>query len=115
MPSPAPCRATFGAATRIATKREQTLEQARIARVAADPAPFAEAARPGGWTGFRYYRLHGSPRIYYSAYGDDRLASLTERLIEAPKGVDTWCIFDNTASGAAVADALHMQRLLSAH
>ncbi|WP_446678174.1 DUF72 domain-containing protein [Stutzerimonas nitrititolerans] len=99
----------------MATKREQTLEQARIARVAADPAPFAEAARPGGWTGFRYYRLHGSPRIYYSAYGDDRLASLTERLIEAPKGVDTWCIFDNTASGAAVADALHMQRLLSAH
>uniref|UniRef100_UPI0035E3FB88 DUF72 domain-containing protein n=1 Tax=Stutzerimonas nitrititolerans TaxID=2482751 RepID=UPI0035E3FB88 len=85
--------------TRIATKREQTLEQARIARVAPDPAPFAEAARPGGWTGFRYYRLHGSPRIYYSAYGGDRLASLTERLVEAPKGVDTWCIFDNTASG----------------
>ncbi|MBA1183541.1 DUF72 domain-containing protein [Stutzerimonas nitrititolerans] len=94
---------------------ETLLQQARIARVAADPAPFAEAARPGGWTGFRYYRLHGSPRIYYSAYGDDRLASLTERLVEAPKGVDTWCIFDNTASGAAVADALHMQRLLSAH
>ena len=112
---PAPCLATFGAATRIATKREQTLEQARIARVAADPAPFAEAAIPGGWPGFRYYRLHGSPRIYHSAYGDDWLASLAERLAEAPKGIATWCIFDNTANGAAIADALVLQPLLGAH
>lgn len=94
---------------------EALLQQACIARVAADPAPFAEAAGPGGWPGFRYYRLHGSPRIYHSAYGDDWLASLAERLFEESKGVTTWCIFDNTASGAAIADALQLQRLLGAH
>ena len=94
---------------------EALLQQARIARVAADPAPFAEAAMPGGWPGFRYYRLHGSPRIYHSAYGDDWLASLAERLFEEPKGIATWCIFDNTASGAAITDALALQQLLGAH
>lgn len=91
---------------------ETLLQQARIARVAADPAPFAEAAEPGGWSGFRYCRLHGSPRIYHSAYGEEWLGSLVERLATESKGVATWCIFDNTASGAATADALALQRML---
>ncbi len=85
------------------------LQQAQIARVAADPAPFPEAAEPGGWSGLRYYRLHGSPRIYYSAYDAERLDAMAERL--AGEGGDTscWCIFDNTASGAATNDALALQ------
>ncbi|HCJ29501.1 MAG TPA: DUF72 domain-containing protein, partial [Pseudomonas sp.] len=91
---------------------ESLLQQAQIARVAADPAPFPGAADPGGWPGLRYYRLHGSPRIYYSSYGDGRLGSLAERLAGQPKGVANWCIFDNTASGAATADALELQQLL---
>jgi uncharacterized protein YecE (DUF72 family) len=41
----------------------------QIARVAADPALCPEAAVPGGWAGFAYWRLHGSPRMYRSAYG----------------------------------------------
>jgi uncharacterized protein YecE (DUF72 family) len=45
-----------------------------VARVAADPAVVPEAVRPGGWTGLVYYRLHGSPRIYYSAYAPEYLA-----------------------------------------
>jgi uncharacterized protein YecE (DUF72 family) len=40
----------------------------RIARVAADPAPVPAAAEPGGWSGLIYFRLHGSPKRYYSAY-----------------------------------------------
>jgi len=91
---------------------DSLLQAVRVARVAADPAPFAEAAEPGGWPGLRYYRLHGSPRIYYSAYGDDWLNSFAGRLRSQPSGVVTWCIFDNTASGAATADVLELRRRL---
>ncbi|WP_407291538.1 DUF72 domain-containing protein [Stutzerimonas zhaodongensis] len=88
---------------------EPLLQRARIARVAADPAPFEGATEPGGWQGFSYYRLHGSPRIYHSSYGDAWLDSLAQRL-RAQAGTPSWCIFDNTASGAATADALALQR-----
>ena len=43
----------------------------RIARVAADPAVVPAAGEPGGWDGLVYYRLHGSPKVYYSAYPED--------------------------------------------
>jgi uncharacterized protein YecE (DUF72 family) len=79
----------------------------RIARVAADPAPVPDAGEPGGWNGLAYYRWHGSPRIYYSEYDDVALAALGKRLAKQRKGdVPTWCIFDNTASGAALGNAL---------
>lgn len=74
----------------------------RIARVAADPpiGPFA----PGGWRGFEYWRLHGSPKIYYSDYEDDFLAALADRV-----GRDAWIVFDNTALGCATANALTLK------
>jgi uncharacterized protein YecE (DUF72 family) len=79
----------------------------RIARVAADPAPVPDAGEPGGWNRLAYYRWHGSPRIYYSDYNDAALGTLGRRLDELRKGnVPTWCIFDNTASGAALGNAL---------
>jgi len=90
---------------------EPLLRQSEIARVAADPPPFEGTAEPGGWQGFSYYRLHGSPRVYYSAYGEDWLDCLAERL-KAQTRTSSWCIFDNTASGAATADALALQRRL---
>lgn len=91
---------------------EPLLQQARIARVAADPAPFSEAAQPGGWAGLRYFRLHGSPRIYYSSYAEDWLDRLAERLAGEPAQTPVWCIFDNTASGAATANTLALQHRL---
>ena len=88
------------------------LEQ-RIARVAADPAPFAGADRPAGWQGLHYWRLHGSPRIYHSAYETQFLESVGQSVEAAvTQGVPVWCIFDNTASGAAVGDALSLGRML---
>lgn len=90
---------------------DSLLHDAQIARVGADPAPFTGAAEPGGWPGMRYYRLHGSPRLYHSPYGADWLATLATRLVEET-AVPSWCIFDNTASGAATADALALGRLL---
>lgn len=83
------------------------LAELRIARVAADPAPVSQASEPGGWRKLSYYRLHGSPRIYYSAYAPDMLDAIAQRLAgEARDGLSSWCIFDNTAEFAATADAL---------
>jgi uncharacterized protein YecE (DUF72 family) len=85
----------------------------RIARVAADPAPVADAAKPGGWNGLAYYRWHGSPRIYFSDYDAAVLASLRERINQhRADGIPTWCIFDNTASGAALGNALALTKAL---
>ena len=86
---------------------DDTLRAFRIGRVAADPAPDPRGAEPGGWSGLGYWRLHGSPQMYHTPYGEDRLRAYAERL-----GADNWCVFDNTASGAAVPDALRLQRLL---
>jgi uncharacterized protein YecE (DUF72 family) len=51
-------------------------------RVTADPAVVPRAAEPGGWSGFRYYRLHKSPRMYYSAYSREALNALAQRLTD---------------------------------
>lgn len=84
-----------------------TTEQ--IARVAADPAPVKNAEVPAGWNGLAYYRWHGAPRIYYSDYDATALASLKLRLdASIARGIPTWCIFDNTALGAALGNALSM-------
>jgi uncharacterized protein YecE (DUF72 family) len=88
-----------------------TFVQYRVARVAADPAVVPEAAEPGGWDGLRYHRLHGSPHTYYSAYDGAALRALAARL--RATDVPAWCIFDNTASGVATANALDLTELLA--
>ncbi len=88
------------------------LAEWRISRVAADPSPMSLGHSPGGWPGIQYWRLHGAPRIYHSAYERPRLEKLAQTLLAAARqGIDSWCIFDNTASGHAVADALLLQQL----
>lgn len=92
---------------------EALLQHYRIARVAADPTPIPGGDLPAGYAGLRYYRLHGSPQIYRSAYDDGFLQSLAQRLLADRKaGLEVWCIFDNTASGAALGNALRLQQLL---
>jgi len=77
----------------------------RVARVAADPARVPAAATPSGFPGLAYWRLHGAPRPYYSAYSPRYLETLAAALTARRDG-ETWCVFDNTASGAAAANAL---------
>lgn len=85
----------------------------RIARVAADPAPHPEAAMPGGAGDWIYWRWHGSPRMYYSAYDDGRLDALAQAALAAARRArPVWCIFDNTAHGHATTDALGLRRRL---
>ena len=94
---------------------ESLLDELRIARVAADPARVPGAGEPGGWRGLSYYRLHGSPRIYYSPYGSEALSDVADRLLrDAAAGAETWCIFDNTAAFAATGDALPTRGLTKA-
>lgn len=78
------------------------LKDHAIDRVLANPAPvwplssFRETPR--------YVRLHGVPNIYYSSYSDAEICTFAERL-----GAESWCVFDNTASGAAIENALTMR------
>lgn len=81
-----------------------------VARVAADPACAPEAGEPGASDAIRYWRLHGSPRMYWSPYGPERIAALSARIASAT--APTWVVFDNTAAGHAVADALALRALL---
>jgi len=98
---------------------DEALARLRVSRVAADPARLPAAARPGGWLGpagdgtgaLLYYRWHGSPRVYWSSYEDDWLAAQVRHLATWPPDAVPWVIFDNTASGAATADALSLESL----
>ena len=83
------------------------LRRHEVARVAADPARVPAAARPGGWTGWRYYRLHGSPRMYWSRYPEAYVAALAGELKHG-RG-EVWCVFDNTAEGAAIWNAQELR------
>jgi len=97
--------------TWFAPRPEALLTRYRVARVAADPARAPGAERPGGWPGLVYYRLHGSPRIYWSNYEDAALDAVAIALRAVAASVDAWCVFDNTATGAALANArdLHVR------
>lgn len=85
-----------------------------IARVDADPQVAVDPA-PALYHGVVYVRLHGSPVIYHSDYPASYLQDNAARLIEQhERGRQVWCIFDNTASGAAVPNALATRKLITA-
>ena len=84
----------------------------KVARVAADPPPGPGAGHPGGWPGLVYFRLHGAPRKYWSRYNGEYISALAAAVRQVPRSVDAWCVFDNTASGAALDNAWELQTLL---
>jgi len=91
---------------------ERMLMTWQIAQTTVDPSRISNDAAPSGWAGTRYWRLHGSPRIYHSAYDSTYLLDLAQALQSAAAaGAATWCIFDNTASGAALGSALTLATL----
>jgi uncharacterized protein YecE (DUF72 family) len=96
-------------ATWFAPDANVLLTAFQVARVAADPALLPQAFEPGGWRGLVYYRLHGSPTIYRSAYSTEFLKRLSVSLqIQTERSLPSWCIFDNTAEGAATGNALEL-------
>jgi uncharacterized protein YecE (DUF72 family) len=97
--------------TWFTAEADHLLQRFHIARAAADPARVPAAATAGGDNQLLYCRLHGSPHMYYSAYPEPYLRSLATAIAQHP-AKKIWCIFDNTASGAALGNALTLQRLL---
>jgi len=84
-----------------------------IARVAADPAPCDGAEAPLASTHWQYWRWHGTPRIYYSDYGETALCALAAAVRTHRDGSSKpWIIFDNTAHGFAAPNAARLQELL---
>lgn len=80
-----------------------------IARVAADPPKGSViAGAPGGAVDWEYWRLHGSPRTYYSNYDVTFLAQLAGRV----RGRDAWVVFDNTALSHAWMNARSLKTML---
>lgn len=86
---------------------DSVLTQCAVARVAADPPPWPGADKIGGYEQLAYFRWHGSPRKYYSDYEQEELESLWQQLSVASKtAAQVWSIFDNTALGHALGNAL---------
>jgi uncharacterized protein YecE (DUF72 family) len=93
---------------------EALLRAHEIARVAADPVWAEGGGEPDGWLGLVYMRLHGSPRVYFSSYDASYLENLSRKLLRhAGSGAPVWCIFDNTAHGAAAPNALAVLEMIS--
>jgi uncharacterized protein YecE (DUF72 family) len=90
------------------------LKELGVSRAAVDPARWGGDAQPGGDRQLQYFRMHGSPRIYYSDYESALLDELANALIKAARiSGEVWCIFDNTAHGHAIGNALSMQSRLA--
>jgi uncharacterized protein YecE (DUF72 family) len=89
------------------------LRDAGIACVQADPPP-AAGGECAGDPGLLYIRLHGSPQMYYSAYDEAFLQDVASQMRLARKEKrDAWCIFDNTARGEAMPNALSLLERLT--
>jgi uncharacterized protein YecE (DUF72 family) len=93
---------------------ESLLRRLRIGRVAADPPRGPGGGRPGGSGELAYFRLHGTPEVYYSAYGSAFLCTLAEELRAASATCPAvWCVFDNTARHASWRNACELRALLA--
>jgi uncharacterized protein YecE (DUF72 family) len=83
-----------------------------VPRVIADPCTMP--VEPGAKDKLVYYRLHGSPRIYWSGYSGEYLDDLAAKIATLRARAEVWCIFDNTAAGFAQGDALGLIDRLAA-
>ncbi len=85
------------------------LERYRVSRVAADPPLVPDAAAAAGRSPLAYFRLHGSPRTYWSRYDENAIARLATTVCRLSIAEEVWCVFDNTASGAAIENAWELR------
>lgn len=94
----------------FSSRADELLARLGVSRAAADPALCASAAEPGGAPRVSYFRWHGSPRMYFSAYSDEAIGSLAARAERCrASGCDVYCIFDNTGLGAAAVNGLALR------
>jgi uncharacterized protein YecE (DUF72 family) len=93
---------------------ERLMVRFGIGRVAADPAIVPAASRPAADRATVYFRLHGSPRMYWSRYGPDQIGNWVRALRQFGRPSEVWCIFDNTAANAALDHALDVNAAVNA-
>lgn len=94
-------------------KATSLLVRYAIDPVFADPSPVPIAQSSVSVQRWRYWRLHGSPRIYYSSYSDKALQYLASELSDAREVKPSqWVIFDNTAHGFSIPNAMRLKALL---
>ena len=98
--------------TWFSARADALMSRSAVARVAANPAIAEASNAPGGWNGIAYFRLHGAPRMYWSRYEASHLSRLATLVRQISESVDVWCVFDNTASGAAMENAWELRQLL---
>ena len=92
---------------------DRRLEAHGVARVGADPPCAEDGGEPAASTRVIYYRLHGSPQMYYSSYTPEYLDRLAQRVTGKHRRIPVWCVFDNTARGAATLNAIDLLDRLS--
>jgi uncharacterized protein YecE (DUF72 family) len=61
-----------------------------------------------------YYRFHGVPKLYYSAYDDAFLEGVVQTLHSDKKVKEAFLYFNNTAAAAALQNARYVQELVDA-
>lgn len=94
-------------------RAESILKKVGVACVRAHPVATRDMETFPEASGADYIRLHGAPDMYYSAYDDTFLdAVATQIRLARDRGRQVWCIFDNTARGAAVPNALSLMERL---
>ena len=85
-----------------------TFEKYAVSPVLADPPKVNIASKSSSLRPI-YIRLHGSPVMYRSTYSSDYLKKLHVQITNwKESGRDVWCIFDNTADGAAFHNAYEL-------
>jgi uncharacterized protein YecE (DUF72 family) len=97
------------------SEARDVLKHFDVMPVIADPPITQPEAINVVCTGSCYFRLHGSPQMYYSSYNDAFLTDLAIRIAALTStGATVWCIFDNTALGAAIENALDLRAKIRA-
>lgn len=91
---------------------DRRLEAHGVGRVGADPPCAEDGGEPAASPRVVYYRLHGSPDMYYSSYAAAYLKHLADRIRRVNRS-PVWCIFDNTARGAATLNAIELNDILA--
>lgn len=59
-----------------------------------------------------YYRFHGNPRLFYSEYKDEELRAVFDQLMGNKQISKAFIYFNNTASTAAILNALKLKNWL---
>ena len=54
--------------------------------------------------------MHGSPRTYWSRYDETAIAACAATIGRLSTAEQVWCVFDNTASGAAIENAWELTK-----